>query len=212
MRPCLIHLLHAVEIYLCTVLIALTVRQWRQTTSPRLEITAMVVTSTKGSRVRESTLSLYLSQYLRQMSWDRKLLYTFIGLARKVDALSRPWKMKNRKHSRDDKMSQRGRYFACQWWGTPEVCLPFLNADNDRGSRKGVWQFWTDTSFHPAKHIPLPWCAWGGMGGGYEKWKTALQQAIFMNDILNDICSHIRQRKSTKSYLNNSSTHIYTHS
>lgn len=55
--PCLIHLLPGVEIYLCKVLIALTVCQWskwKQTTTARFEIIALVMTNTKGSRATET--------------------------------------------------------------------------------------------------------------------------------------------------------------
>lgn len=109
------------------------------------------------------SLLLCVSQCLQQMSSDRKHLYTFIELAREVDALSRLGEMKNRKLANRGGEAVRVRAVTCTQQGRRDVSagrtlrLPAvrratwglftpLNADNDRGSGDGMWQFWPTTS------------------------------------------------------------------
>lgn len=134
--PCLIHLLPAVEIYLCKVLIALTVCQWRQTTSPRLEITATVLTSSRGSGVDEkhfATLFVTIltagvlrqetSEHIHRISKKSSCSVT-IREDEKQEASERRWKEAG--GGRAVTCTQRGRQDDAAGW---TLCLPAVCRD-----------------------------------------------------------------------------------
>lgn len=145
------------------MLIALTVRRWRQTTSPNVwKLQSRPWPELKG-QVLESPLLLCLSQYLQPTSGSRKLPHTYRRLARHVYSLlwtqddgktGSGWAkvegdMNSTQQEHQDSTAGRTLHL-------PGVCVPeaAVNAANDRVSWTGVWQLSPGTFISPyTEHI-----------------------------------------------------------